>query len=252
MARISALSNPTGLVELDKKNIGLIFNENPTGATYSLSRLDLDRLSLPATLEVVVVARRGNAEQRTSHGALSEWNRGLVDISELGRDGHIRFRVLLEAPGSPRLVAVAENIRPEGVGDSDSLFGLEPADLGQIPWELMVLEAEGRAVIRFNRNIYSNAAVAEADVFFTCLVFPEAVRQLGYWHTQNPGALADEQWFPLVAWLASHGVTDSPEEDWDQDEKMLWCKAVAGAFSERFGFSDQLQKTYDHGVKNEN
>lgn len=241
MPRLSTLSNPTGLIDLEKQRIGIVIDDQPSRKSYSLSRLDVAEVVLPHNAKVIVIARRGNSELRVDHGPVSDWNRSFVDASELGTDGTWSFRVLLVTPESPKLLAAAENIRPDGLGDSESLIGLESADLGQVPWELLILEQDGRAVIKFSRELYGNAAEAEADRRFACLVFPEAVRQLAFWHTQHPGALSDLHWEPLKNWLAQHGITDEPEEDHPFEEKQEWCRKVVVAFSERFRGVDQLK-----------
>lgn len=241
MPRLSTLSNPTGLIELEKQRINIVIDDQQVRKSYSLARLDLTEVPLPQSAKVIVVARRGNSELRVDHGSVLDWNKSFIDASELGGDGTWSFRVLLVAPESPKLLAAAENIRPDGLGDSDSLIGLEPADLGQVPWELLILEQDGRAVIQFSRELYGNSAEAEADSRFTCFVFPEAIRQLAFWHTQHPGALADSHWEPLKNWLAQHGIADEPDEDFSFEAKQEWCRKVVVAFSDRFRGVDQLK-----------
>lgn len=247
MPRLSTLSNPTGLVELEKQCVSIFIDQQAITTTYSLTKLDLAGMAIGPDIKVVVIARRGNAELRVEHGTVGDWNKGFFDITELGTDGTLRFRVLLIAPGSPKLVAAAENIRPEGLGDSESLIGLEPADLGQVPWELRVLEQEGRAVIRFNRDLYLNAATAEADRHFAFLVFPEALRQLAFWHTRHPGALGDSEWEPFKNWLTLHGVTDEPGDELSPEENENWCREVVSAFSNRFRIVERLRESLKIG-----
>jgi hypothetical protein len=154
MPRLSTLSNPTGLKDIDKKAVEIVINDLAGAASYSLVRLDLAGVSLPLDSHVIVISRRGNAELRTDHGPITDWNKAFVDASELGSDGVWMFRVLIALPGSAKLLASIENIRPKGLGNSESLIALEPADdLGHVPWEFIVLELDGRGVIRFNREI---------------------------------------------------------------------------------------------------
>lgn len=247
MPRLSRLSNPTGLVDIEKQRVSIVLDDQGTRASYSLTRLDLSGLDLAGDCSAVVVARRGNAELRTIHGPVSDWEKGYVDLTDLGTDGTWSFRLLLVQGASPKLVASAENIRPTGLGDSDSLIGLEPAELGQVPWELLVLEQDGRAVIRFNRDLYQSTAAAEADKHFACLVLPEAVRQLARWHVQYPGRLSDAHWEPFKSWLAMHGVTDEPDDDTSQDEGDEWCKSVVAAFCDRFRGVEALAKNIGWG-----
>ncbi len=247
MPRLSTLSNPTGLVELEKQRVAIFIDEQATKTSYSLTKLDLAGMAIAPHIKVVVIARRGNAELRVDHGSVSDWNKGFVDATELGTDGTLRFRILLIAPGSPKLLAAAENIRPDGLGESESLIGLESAELGQVPWELRVLEQEGRAVIRFNRDLYVNAATAEADHHFACLVFPEALRQLAFWHTQHSGALADAEWEAFKNWLTLHGITDEPGNQLSPEQNENWCREVVGAFSDRFRSVELLRESLKIG-----
>lgn len=241
MPRLSTLSNPTGIKDLDRKLVGIVIDDQGVTPSYSLIRLDLTEVSLPPQTHVVVIARRGNAEIRVDHGAVTEWDKGFVDASELGTEGVWLFRVLLVLPGSPKLLAAIENVRPQGLGNSESLIALEPADdLGHVPWEFNVLELDGRGVIRFNREIYANSAAAEADTRFACLVFPEAIRQLAAWHTHHIGALAEAHWEPFKSWLTMHGVTDEPVDDLP-DENDQWCRSVVSAFCARNRFADVLR-----------
>lgn len=242
MTRLSTLSNPTGLKDLDKKIVEIVVDDRVAAASYSLVRLDLTGVELPPQSHVIVISRKGNSELRFDHGPITDWNKGFIDASELGSDGVWMFRVLVVAPGSAKLLAAIENIRPQGLGDSESLIALEPADdLGHVPWEFKVLELDGRGVIRFNRQVYANAGAVEADTRFACLVFPEAIRQLATWHTQNDGALAEAQWEPLKAWLTMHGITEEPMESDSIEEKDGWCRAVVSAFCARNRFSDVLR-----------
>lgn len=241
MPRLSTLSNPTGLKDLDKKLVGIVIDDQGATPAYSLVRLDLSDVALPAQAHVVVIARKGNAELRVDHGVVTNWNKGFIDASELGTDGVWIFRVLIILPGSPQLLAAIENVRPEGLGNSESLIALEPAELGHVPWEFVVLELDGRGVIRFNREVYANSGAAEADARFACLVFPEAIRQLAAWHTQNVGALAESHWEPFKSWLTMHGITVDPLEDDSSEEKDKWCRSVVSAFCARNRFADVLR-----------
>lgn len=247
MPRLSTLSNPTGLVELEKQRINIVVDEQSERVNYSLTKLDLQGMEIPQHIKVIAIARRGNAEIRIDHGSVKDWNRDFVDVTELGFDGPLRFRILFVAPGTTKLFAAAENIRPVGLGDSDGFIGLEPADLGQVPWELLVLEQEGRAVIRFNRELYVNAATAGADRYFISLVFPEALRQLAFWHTQHSGALADSEWQDFKTWLAIHGITDEPGDELTPEENSTWCRQVVSAFTDRFRSVDLLRESLNKG-----
>ncbi len=238
MPRLSTLSNPTGLVELDQVRIGISLDESGKQPAFSLVKLNLTDLSLPSPLNVVVIARRGNSEERVDLGPVSEWKKSYQELSEIANDGLWTFRILLVQPGSTTLIAAAEHVRPEGQGDSSSFIGLEPADLGQRPWEIFINEAEGRAVIRFNKEIYVSSGAAEADSFFMGMILPEAIRRVAEFVSNNPGVMEDV-WGPFKNWLALHGITEEPGDA--DDEKNEWCSQIITSFCDRFEFANKLK-----------
>jgi hypothetical protein len=246
MPRLSTLSNPTGIVELDRGRVSIVLDERSGQLAFSLIRLDLSGLDIPPALNVVVVASRGNTEERQELGPASAWDKGFRALTEIADEGTWRFRVLLVPPASSRLVAAAENVRPEGQGQSSSFIALEAADLGQKPWEVALLDVDGRAVIRFNKDVYRSPADAESDKFFTAMVLPEAIRSVAAWIAANPVALEEEAWHPFAAWLALHGITDDPDPD-SGDSQSEWCNKVVGAFCDRFHFADQLRELRTKG-----
>jgi hypothetical protein len=246
MPRLTTLSNPTGITDLDKKCVSILVDDQVKKSTYSLVRLELGATKLPADTRVVVIARRGNSEVRTVHGPLSAYDKGLIDVSDLSTDGVWVFRVLFVSPNSAKLLASVENIRPGGLGNSDSLIALEAADLGQVPWELRVLEQEGRAIIRFNRDVYASPASVEADPHFACLVYPEAIRQLAQWHTRDPATLDEPHWEPFKAYIAMLGVAAELTES--DEDKENWCREVVASFCGRSRSADQLRQLVRGGV----
>lgn len=240
MPRLSTLSNPTGLVDIEKSRVTIVVDDAGKALMFSLVRLDLSDLSLPSPLNVVVIARRGNAEERLELGSAQDWDKGFRTLTEMGDDGTWVFRVLLIQPGSAKLVAAAENVRPDGQGDSNSFIGLEPAELGERPWLVEIQELDGRAVIRFNRDIYHSAGEAESDKFFMGMVLPEAIRRLSEWVARDASVLEEQAWEPFKTWLTLHGITDEPD-DASEELQREWCDEVVEAFCDRFEFASQLK-----------
>ncbi len=241
MQRISTLSNPTGLIDIEKSRVSIVIDEAGSRLQFSLVGLDLSNLAISAPASVVVIARKGNGESRHDLGPVSAWNKGLIDITDLGENGVLSFRVLVVRPGSPLLVAAAENVRPNGLGTSESFIALEPAQLGEIPWEFHVIEQNGQGLIQFNKKIFQSAAAAEADKHFTCFVIPEAIRRLAEWHATHVDSLANPEWEPFKSWLVLHGIEDEPEEELGEDGRQKWISSVVEAFCDRFRFSSELE-----------
>lgn len=247
MPRLSTLSNPTGLVEIEKQRITIILDEEKAKLSFSLARLDLGDLKLPSPLNVVVIAKRGNTEERVELGAVHSYDKGFRHLTEIANEGTWTFRVLLVQPGSPRLVAAAENIRPDAQGESSAFIALEPADLGERTWEVEIMHLEGRAVIKFNQRLFSSSGEAGNDFLFLSLVLPEAIRQLADWVVEN-SVLEDKEWEPLKGWLAMHGITEEPDSD-NQDACKEWVNEVVNAFCDRFEFATKLAALKSKGYE---
>jgi len=240
MPRLSTLSNPTSLIEIDKKRVGIRVEDSGGTISVSLFRLDLAGVHLPEDLNVVVIASRGNTEERLDFGALSTWNRSAIDLVDIAAEGAWSFRVLLVQPGNPKIVALSEGLRPDGEGGSESFIALEPADLDQRPWEISILGPDGRVVISFNRLVYRSSGEAIADEFFICMILPEAVRRLAEWFVREEEcSLQDPQWEPFRDWLRSYGVSDDPQME-DEVQKEEWCREVVNSFCRQFGFAEIL------------
>lgn len=248
MPRLSTLSNPTGLVDIEKNRITIAIDETGKSLAFSLVRLDLSKLSLQPSLTVVVIARRGNSEERVELGSVANWDKSFRALTELGDDGSWSFRVLLVQAGSAKLVAAAENVRPDGQGDSSSFIALEPADLGQLPWEIQILALEGRVVIRFNKEIYHSAGEADADKFFISMILPEAIRRLSDWVAGNAWHLETAAWEPFKVWLTLHGITEEPDA-YNLDSQLEWCNEIVAAFCDRFAFATQLRELRVKGTE---
>ncbi|CAN7312413.1 MULTISPECIES: hypothetical protein [unclassified Pseudomonas] len=250
MPRLSALSNPTGLIDIEKSRITIILDESAKRLAFSLARLDLSGIEVHPAVSVVVIVKRGNSEERVYLGEVSDWNKGFVVLSEIADEGTWLFRVLLVQAADSLLVAAAENIRPDGQGDTTSFIALEPAELGQRPWEIQILESDGRAILRFNKDIYHSSVEAEADKFFTGLILPEVVRRLAEWLARDPAKLSESTWEDFKAWLLLHGITDEPSED-NEEEQADWSTRVTAAFCNRFKIATQLLEARKKEEKDE-
>lgn len=247
MPRLSTLSNPTGLVEIEKQRLTIVLDEDKSQLSFSLARLDLVDLKLPSPLNVVVIARRGNTEERVELGAVHSYDKGFRRLTEIATEGTWTFRVLLVDPSSPRLIAAAENIRPDGQGESSAFIALESADLGERTWEVEIMHLEGRAVIKFNQRLFASSGEAGNDFLFLSLVLPEAIRQLAGWVAEN-SALEDKEWEPMKAWLVMHGITEEPDPD-NEDACNEWVKEVVAAFCNRFEFATKLAALKSKGYE---
>ena len=237
MGRLSARSNPTGLVEIDRGRVSITVTEGGGRRGFLLDRLDFKGTGIRNDMRVVAVARAGNTSVRYPMGTVAAFDRDAKPLAGLDRSKPLRFRLLIHPLGSAKLAASAENLRPRDDAQSESLLPMEPADLGERVWKLVVNE-EG-PVLQYNADVFPSAAGAENFVPFGAMVLPEALYGVMEWIADEPGRLDDEHdpWFGWAAWLDGIGAERPPEDD---DAKELWCNQTVDRFCLRFGFASKL------------
>ena len=247
MGRLSARSNPTGLKELDRRCVGISLRETGGRRSFVLDRLDGE--GLDGALRVIVVARAGNTQVRHEMGTLAAQDREPKWIDALDRSQSLRFRILMHEPGTARLSASIENVRPRDDSQSESLLPMESADLGERLWRLAFMD-DG-PVLQFNSKVFPSAAGAENYLPFGAMVLPEALRQVVARIAEEPGCLDDEAeaWQVWATWLDDLGV-GRPPVDGDERESADWCDLVIDRFCQRFGFASALQAELERGNRN--
>jgi hypothetical protein len=245
MGRLSTKSNPTSLLEIDKRRIEIVVSLIGQTKHFTLQKFDLNELGLSAANRVVCVARAGKTSQRVELGTVAAIRRDNIALTDLDASEPLKFRILVHETGSPRLLASAENLRPRNETESESLLPMEPADLGQLLWKLD-FTTEG-PVLKFNSTVFPNAAGVENYLPFASLVLPEAVRRIVQSIAEQPDVLDDETdpLSPWGNWLDSLGI-ERPN-DLDDDGKDEWCNRVIENFCNRHSFSTRLAMELSSG-----
>lgn len=250
MGRLSARSNPTGLKELNRSLVSISVSEISGQRSFTLDRLDLKNTGLADTLRAVIVARAGNTSLRFEMGVVSLVSNASHSLEGLDRSQPLRFRVLLLESDKPKLVASIENISTRDDSQSESLLPMEPADLGERIWQL-VINDDG-PVLQFNSRVFPSAAGAENYKPFGAMVLPEALRQVMGRIAEEPGCLEDESdpWSAWAGWLHAIGA-ERPPADGDEEEQASWCNQVVDRFCGKFSFATQLNANLLEGAGND-
>jgi len=237
MGRLSARSNPTGLVELDKSRVSISVLDIGGFRSFVVEKIDLTGLKIPDGVVGVVIAASGNSSARHDLGDVKLLARVPRQVDDLDVSHPLRFRLLLLAPDNPKLVASAENLRPRSEQQAESLLPMEAADLGDRVWKLNI--ADDGPTLVFNSRVFPSAAGAENYLPFVALVLPEALRQVMYTIARQPEYLADSStsWFAWKDWLSSMGLGEPPEDEAAQPE---WCETAVDRFCNRFQFASKL------------
>jgi hypothetical protein len=208
---------------------------------FTLSQLNLDGLELADNLKVYCVARAGKTSRRFEMGTVKEWKKESLHLDGLDTSESLRFRIFLHEDGNPRLVASAENLRLKDESQSESLLPMEPADLGQLLWQLDI--ADEGPVLKFNRAVFPSAVGVENYLPFGALVLPEAFRRVMEEIAEEPSRLDDEgdPLSPWGIWLDRIGAGRPPKDAADDPaSRKNWCSEAVGIFCERHRFAARL------------
>lgn len=240
MPSVSGRTNPTGRKDIARKHVSIAVREVNGSRVFEIVALDLNSYGFASGLPLIVIATAGSTRIRTEVGTTSVWQRGPFSLDELDFSQILRFRLLVSEPGTAKLVGSAEGIRPVGDGDADSMIPIETADLGELLWQLDILDE--MAVLKVNVAVYPTGASAQNNVAFQALVVPEALRQVLAMLASEPERLTSEEspWKEWVGWLADLGF-EPPFGDIDKDQ---WVREVVGAFCSKHRFATDL-RTYE-------
>lgn len=240
MARLSTTNNPTDLRDIERNRIAIDVSPGHAAREMQVIKLDFEGLQLDPELTVICIARGGNSSQRFELGTVKNWSNSRRSLNQIHSDHPLRFRLLVRTVDSHQLVASAENIRPFGSDNIESLLPMEPGDLGQRVWRLDITDTDG-PILRFNQKVFPSAGGVNSFVPFSTLVLPEAVAQIFRWIVQDPVELQDETTLrgAWSTWLMALGV-ESPTQDDKDDEAGEWVNEATKRFVDRYGFSDSL------------
>ena len=244
MARLSRTTNPTNLIEIARKDIGLSKLDEAGTRKFCLSRLNLSSYGLDNAASVVVVAQAGNTSRRFDAGIVGAWNRDAFDISGLDPSYVPKFRLLIRKADSARLLATAEKLRCLGEGSVESLLPIESTELGQRLWRLLI--DEDGPVLQCNQRVFPSGASAAESPPFRTLVIPEALRQVLGYLAKDPELVRTEGtiWQEWATWMKSKGIEEPPD---DQDQRNAWIEESTGRFCDFFRSADELQAFLSHG-----
>ncbi len=238
VSRLSTTTNPTNLKEISKKDVGLQIVEIAAEKSFQLCRLDLADYKLDGDFKVIVLAHAGNTSRRYEVGTVSTWSADAFSLQGLDLSRVLRFRLLIRMEGSAQIVASAENLRPAGDGEIESLLPIVVAELGQRVWRVAI-DDDG-AVLQCNSRIFPSGASAENFIPFRALVLPEALRQILLHISKDPARLTTEGscWEDWMHWMQLLQIEMPPD---DEELRSQWIEESTARFCDRFRPSDDLQ-----------
>jgi len=191
--------------------------------------IDLTVYSLPPDANVLVEAYRHTAWQRFDFGTVGALkapeDRTLRD--DFGTAEGTQFRVKVVAPIShgataARILAQADNIKPNQAGPRRSLLPLDPdPSLRDEVWRLDIDENDGPLVKVSTYLVRDRHALARSPAFLT-LVLPEILRRILVWAVAD-GRPDDDEWdTPRGQWIRFGcgllAQSEPPQELDDDDE----------------------------------
>lgn len=257
MAQISRTSNPTDLLNVDRRHVLIRIHGTGTELEFAVESFDYDAAGIPQDAVVACVAHAGNAEeyfQLGYAGAVDDTRHAIAGLD----NGHpLRFRLLFTASGDPKLIGFTDGVRPANESGElgPSLVDIEPADLGGPAWKLTLPDSvtgDSKPNILVERQIFPTAYAAARSPWFAGLVMPEVMRQVALTIGAHHESLQDENsWmYPWSLFLDNLRAPPPPENAEDTNaepnELATWADEVAGLFAR----SSSMKHVLDFMVSN--
>lgn len=238
--------NYTGRRSIPRRNISARIREDVRGGLCHLDvRLDLTDMDLPPDAVVFVDAYRRMTESRilelgrVGNGSVS----GQVgDFDPLEVRG-IKIRIFAVDPGTGRILAAADGIRPESPGGFEGILDAVFDDLDREIWRLSFDGDGGAPVLRWNRSIPGIRDMAEGDPLFTMFVAPAVLRQIlihivfvdGIESPDDPRVDWHRPWLDFARYVLGQEVPSSAlrNGEFDPEAALDWIDRTVSAFCSR-------------------
>jgi hypothetical protein len=240
MPQISRTTNPTGLINVDRRHFIVRLNGNGADRQFAVARLDHEAAKLTPDTQVGCVAHAGNAEEYFQLGTVGSFDGGWQPIPGLDNGRPLRFRFLFTKSGTSKLVGYTDHVHAiNESGDlGPSLVDIEPTDLHGVLWRLELPSSGGgpseKPNILVDRSVFPSAFSAVKCTWFVALVMPEVMRRVANEIARTPDALDDEgNWMHSWKSFLDALKVPAPELDNDSDEEEIgaWANDVADRFA---------------------
>ena len=244
MDQLTTTSNPTNIREIPRGRVSMSLVLRDGVRHVALTRFDLSDVSLAPDCRLILSARAGFSSQRLELGTVTAWDKTEKPLSELDPKARARLRILITAPGDPAIIAAVENLKLIDGSQAESLLPMEPADLGELVWRLVLDEADG-PVLQYNQNVFQSAVGAENFVPFSAMVLPEALRQALMTIAADPSVLnySEHPLFEWGSWIDALGAERPDDEDAEDSEAQReWADGVVERFCGQNKFAARLKE----------
>jgi hypothetical protein len=240
MTKQKHTTNPTGIREIPKSNVGLRIDRNAKGEIdrLTLESLDLSDIPLDAAARIAVIGKARDTERIFDAGTV-ENRKPIISEPLLGIDKAHPFhvRILVYDDTDKRILASCERLNPYEAeeGSLQSLLPVEPMSLGEQLWRLSAESGE-RPVLQVSNDI--DAGMLERirhDQIFQALILPEAIRRSLEHLLRHPSEDDDEdtwqnRWRRYLSGLGIDLPSESGDEeesdDEDASERAVWVNAA--------------------------
>ena len=241
-------TNPTGLVCIDRKDIAITVNHDPTSdqlVSFTVTDLDLGSYSFPSDSLLIIHVYSRAEELRSEIGTASapSINKG-IPLDKIN-ESNVTFRLLVKMPGTHKLIGSCEKIRTirsnEGEGSAEPLLHVRYEDLGQRLWRVDAIGG-GQPLLLINNSSYlkTREHIEANNALVEGLIIPQAFEQCLVYLVQHwdSGELGDWQ----SVWKAFLEKLDieEPEDKDDPDQVAAWALDATAKYVDEIQFANRV------------
>jgi hypothetical protein len=244
--------NYTGRKKLKRQRVDISVADERPYKSFTAT-LDLKGLGLPDDAKVYIEPYYKSSFMRFPFGTVSNpqtpKNTILTDIPSTSI---IRFRVKVvdETTKLGRIIRVADKIKPKNLEESGNRMSILYID-----WDKDLDQQIFRIVfdheypcLEINKRIENAKELVKSDQVFRSLVFPVAVRQVGYKIVNTWGDFEEEDsswqatWLKFIKDVLKVNVDVEFDEDRSEDEINHWVEEIVAAFCRKNKFRTKFEQ----------
>ncbi len=231
-------------IEMEKVAIRLI-RENGLIRAFSLDRLEIEDLGLPAEAKIYVQAYYKTERRQFELGTVGKRTSTTnFSLAGLAYPENLKFRVFIVAPDNGRILAHITGISPEVHMERKPILPVEFKDIGNAIWRVEFEGEEESPVICINNKIPNIQNISKTDPQFFIYVYPSVVREIFTYmvfidkidSSIDPSIDWHAEWlnYSRILGVQPPEILNPEDSNFDEKEALKWIETVVEQFCNKY------------------